>query len=273
MSHPRVRDFMTAQVVTISPKDRIERAAEIMKREGFRHLPVIEGGKVTGLVSERELKVSLAFKEYTLTVGETMTPAPFTLEPDRSLRDAVLEMARRKIGACVVADNGKPVGIFTAVDALEYLGSLLAEGPSRESGLAQPESRIPLSRFMTPDPRTARADDFVLDAADTMRTHGHRHLPVLDRDGTLVGIISDRDVKLATSLLPDEDDLRVEDVMSPEPYALPEGADIGDALAEMERRKLGAAIAMGPTGRVSGIFTAVDAMRAFRVLRGALAGK
>ena len=273
MKLPSVSEFMTHQVHTASSDADIEYAAEIMRKEGIRHLPIVDRGSLTGLVSDRELKVAMAFKEYSLKIAEIMMRDPFVIEPDRSLQDAVLEMARRKIGSCIVAERGKPVGVFTVIDALEYMGSLLAEGPPVGNRTERDKGNLTLARFMTPLPHTIREDEFLLQAADMMRLRGVRHLPVVDAKGKLVGILSDRDVKLASALLPDEDDIKVEDIMTPEPYTASENDDVRESLDQMEQRKLGAVIIMGAGGRIAGLFTSTDAVRAFRLHLGPYGAK
>jgi acetoin utilization protein AcuB len=92
-----------------------------------------------------------------------------------------------------------------------------------------------------------------------MREHRIRHLPVQDA-GRLVGVLSDRDIKLAASFQGAEE-LKVEDVMSPEPYKVKPTALLNEVVLEMAEKKLGCAIIEEENHRVVGIFTAVDGLR------------
>ena len=93
-------------------------------------------------------------------------------------------------------------------------------------------------------------------------THGIRHLPVL-RDGAIVGLVSDRDVRLATGL----DDagtlqLRAADIMAPEPLAVAADTPLDEVAFLMSERKVGSVIVKDGDGRLVGIFTATDALNA-----------
>lgn len=79
------------------------------------------------MLTDRDVKLGAAFADArTLKVEEVMTPDPYTVSPDVSLGRVVGEMAEHKYGCAIVQqDNGKVVGIFTAVDALRVLANLM----------------------------------------------------------------------------------------------------------------------------------------------------
>ena len=112
---------------------------------------------------------------------------------------------------------------------------------------------------MTIAPHTIGIDQPLTMADEMMREFRIRHLPVQKR-GALVGIITDRDVKLA-STFEGIGKLRVEDVMLPDPYTVQEDASLGEVAKKMAEHKLGCAIVLDSAGKVSGIFTAVDGLR------------
>ncbi|MGO1119311.1 CBS domain-containing protein [Rhodovibrionaceae bacterium A322] len=105
-----------------------------------------------------------------------------TLDPGCTVLEAVQHMARRKIGAVLVADNNRLCGIFTERDVV---GRVLGQDMNPADTL--------LSQVMTPDPDTVKPDDTAMSALDKMGSKGYRHLPVVDGD-KLVGIVSIRDL-------------------------------------------------------------------------------
>lgn len=116
-----------------------------------------------------------------------------------------------------------------------------------------------IQKFMTPMPHTVGKDISLQKAQGLMREHRIRHLPVQD-EGSLVGILSDRDVKLAGGFT-GAGDLTVEEVMSSQPYAVTPETPLNDVVMEMAEHKYGCAVIRQENGRIVGIFTAVDGMR------------
>ncbi len=109
--------------------------------------------------------------------------AAIAVEPTARLGDVLRLMVERRIGCVVVAENKRPVGIFSERDALVKLGGRSAELAGRE-----------VREFMTPNPQTLVADAKIAFAVHRMDLGGYRHLPVVDAAGELVGIISARDI-------------------------------------------------------------------------------
>tara|TARA_R110002072_G_scaffold19040_25_gene70632 strand:- start:24148 stop:24594 length:447 start_codon:yes stop_codon:yes gene_type:complete len=113
-----------------------------------------------------------------IVTGQELT----TLDPSNTVSDAVKHMARRKIGAVLVAEQGKLCGIFTERDVI---GRVLSKDLDPVTTL--------LSAVMTHNPDTAKPSDTAMSALDKMSSKGYRHLPVVD-GGKLVGIVSIRDL-------------------------------------------------------------------------------
>jgi acetoin utilization protein AcuB len=117
----------------------------------------------------------------------------------------------------------------------------------------------PIYRWMTPSPFTVDREVGLDAAHETMRRHGIRHLPVLDR-GVLVGLVEERDIIVAERF-PESHRMTVEDIMSPEPFAAHPSTPLADVAEELSRRSHRAAVIV-ESGNVVGVFTAVDALRA-----------
>jgi acetoin utilization protein AcuB len=115
-------------------------------------------------------------------------------------------------------------------------------------------------RYMTPTPITIGRDQPLARALELMHEHHMRHLPVLD-GGALVGIVTERDIRLVESAGADPRDTLIEEAMTPEPYVVTAGTPLRDVAEAMVAHKYGCAVVM-ERGRVAGIFTTIDALRA-----------
>jgi acetoin utilization protein AcuB len=116
-----------------------------------------------------------------------------------------------------------------------------------------------IQKFMTPMPHSVGVKIPLTTAHGIMREHAIRHLPVQEA-GRLVGVLTDRDIKLAGSFR-GSGELIVEDVMTPEPYTVSPQAPVDQVVAEMARHKYGCALIQQENGKLVGIFTATDALR------------
>jgi acetoin utilization protein AcuB len=124
---PLIQKYMTAMPHSIRRDSPIGNAVSMMRENQIRHLPVLEGGHLLGVVTDRDVKLASSFEgAERLTAEDVMTPDPYTVSPDTPAADVAREMAARKYGCAIVRqDNGKVVGIFTAVDGMRVLGEIL----------------------------------------------------------------------------------------------------------------------------------------------------
>ncbi len=125
---PQISKYMTPMPHSIEPHQTLTLAKKKMAEYNIRHLPVLSGGHVIGLLSERDLNLLGTFKGVDMAksvVQDAMTFEPYCVGPDSLLSDVTSQMAEKKLGsALVVQDNGKLVGIFTYVDAYNCLAEL-----------------------------------------------------------------------------------------------------------------------------------------------------
>lgn len=125
---PTVRKYMTTTPHTIGRDQTLNFAQNILREHNIRHLPVLEGGKLVGILSERDVALVEALKDVDpaqVEVGDAMSQQVFTVRPDAPLDEVADEMASHKYGSALVVDNGKVVGVFTTVDAMQALSELL----------------------------------------------------------------------------------------------------------------------------------------------------
>lgn len=125
---PTVQKFMTTQPHSIGQEQTMAMAHVVMREHRIRHLPVLTGGKLVGLLSDRDLSLLETLKDVDPTkilVEEAMTSNPYVVQPDTTLDEVVGAMAEHKYGCAVVMQNNKLVGIFTTVDACRAFAEML----------------------------------------------------------------------------------------------------------------------------------------------------
>ena len=130
MIEPSIERFMTRAVHTIGCDQKLAAAHRMMHAHSIRHLPVLDAGKLVGILSLRDLHFIETLQDVDreqVQVSEAMTQDVFAIGPRASVRKVAAEMAEHKYGSAVVIDQGHVVGIFTTVDALKALSSLLEE--------------------------------------------------------------------------------------------------------------------------------------------------
>lgn len=130
-----VREYMTLSPICIGPSDTLARAHELMRNQNVRHLPVLEGDRLVGIVSQRDLHLIETLKSTDperVTVDEAMTENPYAVTPDSRVEAVVGTLISQKYGSAVVIEDDSVVGIFTRSDALRALLGLLNGRSSQE---------------------------------------------------------------------------------------------------------------------------------------------
>ena len=115
----RVREAMTASVSSVSPSQSLADAAEVMKREDVGSVPVVEEGRLAGIVTDRDI-VTRAVAEQknpqAVRVEEIASHDLVTVEPEQDLEEALALMARHKIRRLPVLEGGRLVGMLAQAD-------------------------------------------------------------------------------------------------------------------------------------------------------------
>ncbi len=137
MSHSdaMVKDIMTKEVSTLGRNDTLDLADDLMTLGRIRHLPVLDEGRIVGVVSQRDLfrsalAVALGYGEKaqkrllrTLRVKEVMSEPAITVSPEATAKEATRLMLERKIGCLPVVEGHTLVGIVTETDVMRYVVS------------------------------------------------------------------------------------------------------------------------------------------------------
>ncbi len=119
-----ISEYMTVSPHAIGQEQTLSKAAEVMEEHGVRHLPVLHGGRLVGMLSDRDVGLIGALPDVDpkkLVVEEAMSGVPYTVAPDASLAEVANAMADHKYGSAVIMDGTKVVGVFTTVDACRAL--------------------------------------------------------------------------------------------------------------------------------------------------------
>lgn len=128
---PTVRLYMTPTPHTVGRRQSLTAARRIMREHGIRHLPVLDGGQLVGVLSERDVLLVESLPGTNPTnvyAEEAMVSDVFTTTADAPMADVVEEMVARKMGSALVTDAGRVVGVLTTIDALRALLDLLSAG-------------------------------------------------------------------------------------------------------------------------------------------------
>ncbi|HVO92978.1 MAG TPA: CBS domain-containing protein [Terriglobales bacterium] len=131
-----VREIMMSSPVTLKPEDSLDLANDVISLGRIRHIPVVEDGRLLGLVTERDLIGAAASHIFGLKqksksallksvrIKDVMKKRVVTVAPDTPIKDAAHLMADKKIGCVPVVSAGVLVGLVTTTDVLRYVEGL-----------------------------------------------------------------------------------------------------------------------------------------------------
>ncbi|MCC7381973.1 MAG: CBS domain-containing protein [Deltaproteobacteria bacterium] len=262
-----VKDIMKRNPMTARPEDSLSLAAQAMIWTGIRHLPVVHEGRLEGVLSERDiLSYRAAHPEgdpLRDPVSRAMKAPPKYIEPDASLIEAADRMAAHRIGCLPVLHRGDLVGMITTTDLLsEQVRAAFGAG-------AAPAARVATAReVMTPSPVRVAEDEFLAQAIAKMSLAGVRHLPVMGAGGKLIGIISDRDIRLHAEDLTRgaprlrDESLRVSAIMQRDLRTVGPEAPLPVLVSLFTDWRMSALPVVGDGDRLLGIVSYVDVLKA-----------
>ena len=148
------RDWMTRKLVTLSPEASVAEALTLCRERRIRHIPILEEGRLIGIVSDRDLRdaspalgdAQRASALQEIRVGDVMTREVSTADPQDSIENLAQEMYELKIGSLPVVAEGPMVDEGLAVDEEELLGIVTSSDVMRAlvtlAGLPEPGCRI-----------------------------------------------------------------------------------------------------------------------------------
>ncbi len=147
-----VKEKMTTNLYVVTPDLRVTEALKMMKEGRFRRLPVVQGGKLVGIVTDKELQNAMPSKATALsvhelnylldktTVGDAMHKHPLTVQEDDLIETAALVMRNNKVGALPVMRGQALVGIITESDIFDtFLDMMGIRGAGKRLRLILPD--------------------------------------------------------------------------------------------------------------------------------------
>lgn len=263
----RVRSIMTTKLTTVGVHEDLAFAMQLMLWSNIRHLPVVEGDRLVGILSSQDFLPQRGGREsldeyLRHPVFHAMKSPVKTVHPDDDVRDASGFMVAERIHCLPVVENDELVGILTASDILAERGSRKARQGGGHS------ARV--TDIMTPDPICCRPEQPLFDIVLQMVREDVRHVPVVDADGAIVGIVTDRDVRvvlgdpvraLADSDDVDFSDLSVAHAMTAHPVTVAPTTSIDELARVFIGERVGAVPVVDENGRLAGIASYVDLLR------------
>jgi len=146
----RVSEIMSQEIVTITPDKRVGQALQLMQKHQIRHLPVLEGDRMVGWITSRDLReVLLASMLEKITVADVMIKAPISVSADMGIEEAARLIKEHKIGGMPVLEGGRLVGVITMLDLIGAFLTMLS--------LIRNSSRLDLSIEDKPEALEAAA--------------------------------------------------------------------------------------------------------------------
>ena len=113
-----IRKLMSPKPSIVAPQDTLGDARLLMERGNFRRLPVVEGERLVGIVTDRDVLRRVGNLD-SVKVKAAMTPDPIVVTPEMTVRDAVELMLSHKFSGFPVLENGQVVGMLTTTDVLK----------------------------------------------------------------------------------------------------------------------------------------------------------
>ena len=253
-------ELLTPNPHCIEPAAELAEAVELMDRHDIRHLPVVEGGELIGIISDRDLLAATAWKPSSLVrepeespgqVRDLMRPRPIVAQGGEAASAVARRMIENRIHAVPILEGGRIVGIVTDYDFLvEYARA------GRAHRLMERDNPL-VTECMTWSVSKVERRTPIAEAFSQFRRADVLHLPVMDGE-RLVGIVSDRDFRLGigrgtSTALP------VQAICSREVVTVTDGQRLVDAADLMVLHKIGAVlVARGET--LLGLVSSTDVL-------------
>jgi acetoin utilization protein AcuB len=124
----KVEEYTSPDPITVTPETPLDRVLALLRENNVRHLPVVEGNKAVGIISDRDVLMVQVIDTVSLTARDVMTPDPVTYQTTDSLEVVAFELSKRKISSAIINDeDGSLYGVFTSTDALNALVEVLRD--------------------------------------------------------------------------------------------------------------------------------------------------
>jgi acetoin utilization protein AcuB len=252
----KVADVMTPDPVTIESVSSLDRALELMDRLDIRHLPVMEDGRLAGILSDRDVLEATGWLLHGQgdpdgQVRAHMRMPVESVKPDVDVNQAAVVMSRGRIGCAPVVAGADLVGIVTEIDLLR------AFSRGCRKGLFGADQDPPVRTIMTSDVVSADLTTTLEETREMFRANQIRHVPIR-RGDEIVAMVSDRDLRRAIGRrIPDS--TRVSDVVQGGVISVPVSTRLSEAAEVMAANRI-SALTVQQDEKTVGILTTWDVL-------------
>lgn len=129
-AEPLIQKYMTPAPHSVDAGKSVKEAEQMMSNLKIRHLPVMKDGQLFGILSDRDIKLAMAFfdaESALVKVIDICKEKPYIVDPDAKMHEVLDEMASKHYGSALVVQNHKLVGIFTTMDACSGFSKVLQQ--------------------------------------------------------------------------------------------------------------------------------------------------
>ena len=188
-----VKEIMTRDVISISPKYSIRESVDVMTKNGIGSLPIVDKEeRLVGIVTERDFALALAGSLTNETVGDIMIKDVITTTPGTPIESCSKIMVRNNLRRIPVVEEEKLIGIVTSTDVLRFFGDKeMFASMTSNSGLDVLKRKI--SEIIKPNILVTESTVRLGDLCELLAEKNIGGVPVVD-DDQLVGIVTERDI-------------------------------------------------------------------------------
>jgi acetoin utilization protein AcuB len=269
----KAQDIMQRDVTTAIPDMSLAQGRRLMRDKGVRHLPIVSGTHIVGMVTDRDIREAAPSAATTLSKGEVnyqmanvplrtcMTRNVITVQTDVDAAQIAQLLIEHRFGCVPVVEARRLLGMITEIDCLR------AFVPSTQYG------EVKIQDVMRSSVLTATPENLVTAVVQQMRERRVRHVPVVTEGKKLVGILTDRDVRQAAAS--DEQHMAqydlayllqkmaVKSIMTARVQTVSGAATLAEAGQLMLHHKVGCLPVVRDADILEGIVTVTDMLRAY----------
>jgi CBS domain-containing protein len=269
----KAQDIMQRDVTTATPDMSLAQGRRLMRDKGVRHLPIVSGTHIVGMVTDRDIREAAPSAATTLSKGEVnyqmanvplrtcMTRNVITVQTEVDAAQIAQLLIEHRFGCVPVVEARRLLGMITEIDCLR------AFVPSTQYG------EVKIQDVMRSSVLTATPENLVTAVVQQMRERRVRHVPVVTEGKKLVGILTDRDVRQAAAS--DEQHMAqydlayllqkmaVKSIMTAHVHTVSGAATLAEAGQLMLHHKVGCLPVVRDADILEGIVTVTDMLRAY----------
>ncbi|MDH3598469.1 MAG: CBS domain-containing protein [Candidatus Tectomicrobia bacterium] len=269
----KAQDIMQRDVATATPDISLAQGRRLMQDKSIRHLPIVSGAHLAGIVTDRDIREAAPSLATTLSKGEVnyqmdnvllrtcMTRNVITVQPGEDTAQVAQLLIDHRFGCVPVVEDRRLLGMITEIDCLQAFVTSTQHG------------EVKIKDVMHSSVMTATPENLVTAVVQQMRERRVRHVPVVTEGKKLVGILTDRDVRQAAAS--DEQHMAqydlsyllqkmtVKSIMTTHVHTVSGDAALAEAGQLMLHHKVGCLPVVRDADILEGIITVTDMLHAY----------